>query len=130
MFLSCSLYFISFKFGLNPFNLEHCVYLITVFSYVKGSSQGCVMTVQGAHIPLREILKSGNRNKILHYEKNETLEKFIQRRGRISLDWRYLELALTGPWITLSRLSHLLLSAEGWKEYLQRVLVTETVTTF
>lgn len=42
------------------------------------------MTVQGTHIPLGEIL-SGNRNKILLYEKNKTLEKCVQRRGGISL---------------------------------------------
>lgn len=84
------------------------------------------MTVLWAHIPLGEILKSGNRNKILHYEKSKTLEKLVQRRGRISLAWRYLGLALTGPWITSAYpgYPHLLLSGEGWEEYLQRVLVT------
>lgn len=61
------------------------------------------MTVQGAHIPLGKILKSGNRNKILHSEKNKTLEKFVQRGGQISLAWRNLGLASTGPWISSSQ---------------------------
>lgn len=86
------------------------------------------MTVQRAHIPLGEILKSGNRNKILHYERNKTLEKFVQRRGQVSLAWwRYVGLALTGPRmdnLSLSRLSPSPVGSQGWKEHLQRALVT------
>lgn len=83
------------------------------------------MTVQGAHTPSGEILKSENRNKNLHYEKNKTLERFVQRRGQVLFAWRNLGLALAGPWKTSSQVIQAIpICCFQVKEHLQRVLVT------